>query len=390
MMLHVPTVLVMLLLGYGMLALQISLTLRQANDTLDLRIWNRGSWALLGGFLALLTRNYVPVGLSILATSSLLYLGVVLYNHAIYNFLYGRGAPRALWWVWALASASSFFMLSWPRSDRAIVVSLVLAALILPALFHIFRMRQSSAHPLRMVGITFAATVLALTARAFHAWTVPENYGDPSQVSLVQGLTFIFAFVAMLGAGFGFILGVLERNVLRMHELATHDGLTGCINRTTFDAMLANTLQRAQRNGEPVSLVMLDLDHFKAINDQFGHRAGDEVLRRVAAVINEQLRTSDVLARVGGEEFCALLPATDTQGAAHVAESVRAAVQDLAINNLHNGTLAVTLSAGVASMGAGGSHSADSLYQRADEALYRAKAAGRNRVEVATVTVNPS
>lgn len=382
---HVPTVFVMLLLGYGMLALQISLTLRQARDTLDLRIWNRGSWSLLGGFLALIARDLIPLWLSILASNWLLYLGVVLYSQAIHHFLHGRGAPRALWLAWAVACALSFLMLDWPRSDRAVVVSLTLALLILPGLWHITRLRKSTAHPLRMVGISLAVTVLAMGLRALHAWNVPQDYGPNLLISLGQGLTFVFAFVAMLGAGFGFVLGVLERNAQRMHELATHDGLTGCFNRVTFDAMLANSLQRAQRNAEPLSLVMLDLDHFKEINDQFGHRTGDEVLRSVATAVNAQLRTSDVLARVGGEEFCALLPGTDTQGAAHVAESIRAALQSLAINNLRGGTITVTLSAGVASVVAANPQGPDQLYQRADDALYRAKATGRNRVEVARV-----
>ncbi|MBI2747326.1 MAG: GGDEF domain-containing protein [Burkholderiales bacterium] len=204
-----------------------------------------------------------------------------------------------------------------------------------------------------------------------------------------RGLSFVLAFITMLGAGFGFVLAVLERNAEQMREMATHDGLTGCVNRITFDAMLLNALQRGLRSGEPVSLLMLDLDHFKAINDRYGHRAGDAVLRSFSDVVRTQLRASDTLARVGGEEFAVILPGTDAAGAAHVAESVREAVQSAAVDNQQGGVLRITISVGVACAQDGDGASADLLYQRADNALYQAKAAGRNRVVPASVSALP-
>ncbi len=381
---HVPTAFLMLLLGYGLLALLISLSQRRAGDAMDMRIWSQGSWALLGGFCAVAVRNYVPGWVSILAANWFLYLGVALYSQAIHHFLHARKAPPYLWVLFGLACLGSLLLLSAPRSTRTAFLSIALVALLLPGLWHIIRLRHLQARPLRMVGITLVITVIALCARSVHAWKVPQDYGDTMQISLGQGLTFMLAFVAMLGVGFGFVLAVLERSAERMQEMATHDGLTGCINRTTFDAMLVNTLQRGVRSTEPVSLVMLDLDHFKAVNDRYGHRAGDAVLRSFADIVRANLRTSDVLARVGGEEFAVILPGTDATGAVHVAESVRAAVQSTAVNNLQGGVFRVTISAGVAC--AQGSHppDADQLYQRADAALYRAKADGRNRVKTAT------
>jgi diguanylate cyclase (GGDEF)-like protein len=236
-----------------------------------------------------------------------------------------------------------------------------------------------------MVGVTMAITIVMLGLRAVHAAHQPQDYVDAMQISLGQGMGFVLAFIAMLGAGFGFVLAVLERHAERMREMATHDGLTGCINRVTFDALLVNALERARRASEPLSLVMLDLDHFKAINDAWGHRTGDEVLRRCASTVQAQLRASDVLARVGGEEFSVLLPGTDLQGAAHVAETVRMAVQALTIDNLQGGSIRVSVSAGVASTQGPDGPTADQLYQSADAALYAAKAAGRNRVHHAPV-----
>lgn len=380
---HVPTVFLMLLLGYGLLALLISMSERRAGDTAVMQTWSRGSWALLGGFCALAVRSSVPDWVSILGANWLLYLGVVLYSEAIHQFLHARKAHASLWVLFALACLGSSLLVSSPRGTRAVFVSAALIALLLPGLWQIMRIRPLRTHPLRTVGISLVITVIALSARAVHAWKMPEGYGDAAHISLAQGLTFMLAFVAMLGVGFGFVLAVLERSVERMQEMATHDGLTGCINRIAFDAMLVNALQRGVRAGEPVSLVMLDLDHFKAVNDQFGHRAGDAVLRSFADIVRANLRTSDVLARVGGEEFAVILPGTDAVGAAHAAESVRAAVQSACVNNPQGGIIRVTVSAGVACAQGKSPIGADQLYQRADGALYRAKAAGRNRVAVA-------
>lgn len=380
---HVPTVFLMLLLGYGLLALLISLSQDRGTDAASLRVWNLGNWALVGGFCAVAVRGLVPNWISVVAANWLLYLGATLYSHAIYHFLYKRGAPMAVWLAWGLACGVSLLLLEQPRAHRAIYASIVLVALLLPGLWQITRLRHQQARPLRLVGMTLTVTVVALCLRAVHAAHVPQDYADAMQISLGQGMSFVLAFIAMLGAGFGFVLAVLERHAERMHEMATHDGLTGCINRITFDAMLVNALQRARRADEPLSLVMLDLDHFKAINDAWGHRAGDEVLRRCAAVVQAQLRASDVLARVGGEEFSVLLPGTDLQGAAHVAETVRAAVQDLTVDNPQGGSIRVSVSVGVASTRGPEGPSADQLYQSADAALYAAKAAGRNCVRQA-------
>lgn len=378
---HVPTVFLMLVLGYGLLALLISLSQDRATDVAALRIWNRGNWAVVCGFGAVAVRGLVPDWLSILGANWLLYLGAALYSQAIYHFLYGRGAPLALWLAWGLGSAGCLWALGLARSDRAIYTSILISVLLLPGLWQITRLRNQQARPLHLVGMTLTVTVVALCVRAVHAAKVPQDYGDALQISLGQGMTFVLAFVAMLGAGFGFVLAVLERNTERIRELATHDGLTGCVNRTTFDAMLVNALQRGLRVDEPVSLLMLDLDHFKSVNDRYGHRAGDAVLRSFATVVRGQLRASDTLARVGGEEFAVILPGTDAAGAAHVAESVRAAVQSAAVDNQRGGVLRVTISAGVACAQGPNAPLADQLYQRADAALYKAKAAGRNQVQ---------
>jgi diguanylate cyclase (GGDEF)-like protein len=168
----------------------------------------------------------------------------------------------------------------------------------------------------------------------------------------------------------------------RLHRIverqALVDGLTGLANRRHAEEALVGELARAERFANPLSVVIADLDDFKAVNDTHGHPTGDAVLRAFADVLRETLREIDVAARWGGEEFALLLPGTDLQGAVHVAERVRAALADRAVLTPEGAVLRVTASFGVASYPDGAS--ADALVAAADEALYEAKRAGKNRV----------
>jgi diguanylate cyclase (GGDEF)-like protein/PAS domain S-box-containing protein len=173
----------------------------------------------------------------------------------------------------------------------------------------------------------------------------------------------------------------------RLEFLSSHDGLTGLANRRAFDEALAREYRRARRDGAGVALVMLDVDRFKAFNDLYGHPAGDECLRRVAAAIASSVhRPGDVAARYGGEEFAVVLPSTDEMGAMAVAANVQRAVRDLAV--VHGGSEwgIATLSAGVAAvMPAPSDDAPDALLREADRALYLAKAAGRNAVALGSM-----
>lgn len=175
----------------------------------------------------------------------------------------------------------------------------------------------------------------------------------------------------------------LESLNTRLQELSAKDELTGLANRRTFDETLRREHVRALRFARPLSLVMLDIDHFKPLNDSLGHQAGDQCLRAMGELLRKAVpRQSDVLARYGGEEFCTLLPDTDGEGALTVAERIRKAVEDYSF--LINGErIPLSISAGVATLDPTAPCEADDLVARADQALYRAKANGRNRVEAA-------
>ncbi len=171
-------------------------------------------------------------------------------------------------------------------------------------------------------------------------------------------------------------------NQERLRQLGMVDPLTGAYNRRYFDQRLYEEVTRALRSGQPLCCMMLDVDHFKRINDVYGHGAGDAVLRELTAQIKEQLRTSDVMARYGGEEFAVLLAQTEIGGALAIAERIRQAVVAAPFALEGGAELKVTLSLGVAALATGGEPGASiaALVAAADAAMYRAKKGGRNRV----------
>ena len=167
-----------------------------------------------------------------------------------------------------------------------------------------------------------------------------------------------------------------------LEELSLVDGLTGIFNRRYFDEHFEEEKKRALRNGQPFSMIMMDIDNFKAYNDNYGHGAGDECLQHVARALKDALpRSGDFVARYGGEEFVALLPGTESEGAMTAAEKLRIAVESLEIPHEYSPTAGViTLSLGVASPDPESfSESLDSMLKRADQALYISKREGRNR-----------
>lgn len=169
----------------------------------------------------------------------------------------------------------------------------------------------------------------------------------------------------------------MERELAR---LATRDDLTGILNRRALIGQLEDALGHVRRGGPPLSVLLLDLDHFKRVNDNWGHGAGDAVLCQFAALIQSRLREIDLLGRLGGEEFVLVLAQSDEEAAGIVAERIRAAVESTPFEVEGASALHLTVSLGLAQAHAGDRRASDVL-ERADRALYRAKAGGRNRVQ---------
>jgi diguanylate cyclase (GGDEF)-like protein len=175
---------------------------------------------------------------------------------------------------------------------------------------------------------------------------------------------------------------VVALEAARLHRIVSNqalvDGLTGLANRRSCEETLASELARAERFPGPLALIVADLDDFKEVNDRYGHQAGDVVLREFAALLGESVRDIDLACRWGGEEFLLLLPGTDLEGAAHVAERVRRALQERIVLSVDGEPIPVTASFGVAAYPQ--SRNESELFAAADSALYEAKRTGKNRV----------
>ena len=202
------------------------------------------------------------------------------------------------------------------------------------------------------------------------------------QGSALQGMTFVTTFAVSLVASLGFVFMTKERADEANRRLAALDELTGVANRRSIVAALDRDVGRAIRTRESMAVMMVDIDHFKKVNDTYGHLAGDQVLRCVVDVIQHRIRAQDIVGRYGGEEFLVVLTDTNAQGAQQLAEQLRAAVQ--ATHCAYGGeSIAVTVSVGVFGGRLEPGDSWDQLIHAADMALYRAKQGGRNRVELA-------
>ncbi|MBL0794256.1 sensor domain-containing diguanylate cyclase [Pseudomonas sp. B7] len=177
-------------------------------------------------------------------------------------------------------------------------------------------------------------------------------------------------------------LRLRQRAERELAQLAATDALTGVANRRMLDQSLRHEWFRAQRSGKPLSLLMIDADHFKAFNDRHGHQAGDQALRELARVITTNVRRpADLVARYGGEEFSVILAETDSVGAQQIAEHIRAAVEQL--SSVNEDQSPMTVSIGISTWTATSEISLEQLLFAADKALYQAKEGGRNRVVVA-------
>jgi diguanylate cyclase (GGDEF)-like protein len=217
---------------------------------------------------------------------------------------------------------------------------------------------------------TFAALPLTVSTNVvgvIAVWSTYEQPLNPEGIELIEAVAPYAALHLDHAAQFG-----------RMRETAESDGLTGLRNRRAFDSALQQETMRAVRTGRPLSLLMIDIDHFKSVNDRFGHEAGDEVLRRVAGILRHCVREVDVAARFGGEELAVLLPETPLRPAREIAERVRSTIETAVLTS--NGReISVTVSIGLASMPETVAKGTE-LVSVADAALYTAKREGRNRV----------
>jgi diguanylate cyclase (GGDEF)-like protein len=179
----------------------------------------------------------------------------------------------------------------------------------------------------------------------------------------------------------GAIAGYIYRLNGKIKEQSIHDPLTGLHNRYYLDEIMSQELERAKRESIPLSIVIIDIDHFKTINDTYGHAAGDEVLKGIATCLIQSVRKNDFLFRYGGEEFVIIIPTISYEQAMQRMETCRQEIQDMQ-RNYEGAELSVTISAGIAVYSLHGT-TQDSLLMAADKALYYSKEHGRNQITLA-------
>jgi diguanylate cyclase (GGDEF)-like protein len=224
-------------------------------------------------------------------------------------------------------------------------------------------------------GLIIAALLMLLALRQALAFAAPQEMHRDTGANVGLMITYLVGSALF---NFGFMVMLTQRLVVRLRRASRRDALTGLYNRGAIDGALRHQGDLAARSGEPFAVLLIDVDHFKRINDNHGHAVGDRVLAHVASVIESQARQADSVGRYGGEEFLIVAPQSDLDGALQAAERLRRTMEAEPIH-ARGQDLRVTLSIGVAARREG--DSVESLVMRADKGLHKAKAAGRNRVE---------
>jgi diguanylate cyclase (GGDEF)-like protein len=363
------------------LLLGVLLLFAWAQDRIHALAW-LGAAYLIGGFSVAawgMPSSFSPALPTGIANALLFLAFGMIWNAA--RLFHGRpsrwGATAAGATVWLAACMVPEFA-QWPPA-RITLSSVIVSIYVFLTAAELWRERRKT------LSRRWLAMFVPILLGAVFLFPIPLAGLLPSDhdaISLASGWMALFVIETMLyvvGTAF-IVLALAEERAVRVHkDAALTDELTGLLNRRGLLASAQQLINRRADSHGPVSVLMFDLDHFKSVNDRFGHLVGDEALRLFAATANANLRASDLIGRFGGEEFVAVLPSPLADAAA-AAERVRTAFEAAAVSvaGCHVGA---TLSAGAAS-GAPGADIA-SLLMRADSGLYRAKANGRNRVEVA-------
>lgn len=226
----------------------------------------------------------------------------------------------------------------------------------------------------------WAITAITISWLLISNALIPVAYSPNAMATAAISMLYLGIFFHAYGARSLSYFARMQTYNKTLEQLATHDPLTGAYNARAYYAVCEQSIQIAKRSRKPYCVLFVDIDHFKRVNDTYGHAAGDAVLKAVAACMVANLRRSDVLGRIGGEEFSIFLPETSSSGGAQIAESLRKAIERLH-PSIGERTLPVTSSIGVASCEET-ALSMQSIQANADSAMYAAKAQGRNRVSV--------
>lgn len=386
-MLDMRTLFIFIVCAHFMLGCMLALLWRRQRGYPALGYWSASNLSSAFGALLIALRGVAPDALSIAGGNGLLLIGDLMMWAGLRQF---AGQPFRRRWMWIPLLLLASLYLGYPPVGNNLEARICLSSAV-GALYASACLRDAlQAQRVQFLGMRVAAMVSFTGIYLLVAWryfdTLPDllagggarDYMAPSREEglLMMGITLLgllwnISVVMMFG----------EQLHQRLVDDARRDGLTGVLNRAGFQLLGARQIQRSQRNAQPLAALLMDLDHFKRINDRYGHAAGDAVIRLIADSASHLLRPGDLLGRYGGEEFCVLLPGATLDDAAAIAKRIRADFETRRADSKH-GPVGTTISIGVAAVYAD-DLSVDAPLARADAALYRAKENGRNRVECA-------
>ncbi len=343
--------------------------------------WALGDGALALGFLFLGLRGAIPTTLSIVGANTIIIMALACYHHALKEFDGQR--PGASLYVAVMGVGAAFVYFQWAQADMAVRTVLLSAAVAYAGVGCAQAVPARKIFPpmlgRRLIGGAFIGlTVLMVLRGIVIVITRPtqENLLTPNPMNVIMC---VFVFIIVILINIGFMLMCNDRVAAENRQLAVTDSLTQTYNRRSIDALVQAELDHARLHGCSLVVLFIDIDHFKRVNDTYGHAAGDALLREFARVARRHIRADDVLGRYGGEEFLAVLRHTPLEEAERIAERLRDAAATIILEPLSQAR--VTISIGVAVAGSYG-YDRDQLIRRADHALYAAKKRGRNRVVV--------
>ena len=349
--------------------------------------WAWGCLVIVAGAFLLSARDAAPPFVSIVCANTLIIGGIFLMHISVRRF----AGFQAGYQKWILPLLAVFALLVWltvfddSYRGRLVLVTLTNMTLFAASAHVIYRMKKRG-FPEKFTAIVFTATALVSLARFLVAVTGHGTTDYRNDNSLIQHVYLATFSIALISSSLGFMLMVTKRVQERLEYAASHDDLTGTYTRATFFELLAREIERSRRHSQCVSLLIMDIDDFKLVNDRYGHPAGDKVIKTFASVASAELRSHDVLCRYGGEEFAVLLPNTGLDEAGAVAERIRRVFSSvMTIDDMPPSTVSV----GVGSAHGGQADMAQ-LIESADQALYIAKKLGKNRVELAPEIVERS
>ncbi|HCY62583.1 MAG TPA: hypothetical protein DHV59_07090 [Oxalobacteraceae bacterium] len=365
----------------GLLCALIFFTLRRSfpNDIKGLNHWGWACMAMVVAACLFALENSLPVLLSSFLADILGMIGMMLMYVSINRFAGNEERHRLL----ATALVAMAFLLIWitftPENYRfyVIAVSAVNMAVLMACAVVIQRMQQQD------IMESFTKSLFLLMALVSFLRCISgiifQNEAFAEIITPVFQQFYPAAFsVASIALSLGFMLMVNRRLQLNLERIASRDGLTGTFTRGAYFELVSKEIFRARRSGEPLSLLMVDFDNFKQINDRYGHQAGDQVLIDFVQKVNRVLRAQDIFGRYGGEEFSILLPNTPSADAYRVARRICRLLEEAPMP----GQPKYTVSIGTATMQQREHLELDAFVRRADQALYQAKNGGKNRVEM--------